>query len=53
MSSSPYLPADIKEYIKKHNIEGLIKDAVDQLLREKKDDPYSFLMTYFGKVIMF
>jgi hypothetical protein len=51
MSNSPYLPTEVKEYIKRHNIEGLIKDAVDQLLREKKEDPNAFLMTYFGSVL--
>ena len=51
MSNSPYLPHEVKKYLKEHKIEDLVDDSVNELLRKKSDDPYSYLMNYFSKVI--
>ncbi len=52
MASSPYLSADIKNYLRKFDIEALINRNVNDLLRTMPEDPYSFMIGQFQKVLI-
>jgi hypothetical protein len=50
MASSPYLSSDLKAYLRKFEIEGLINRTVNDLARTMPDDPYAFIIGQLQKV---
>jgi hypothetical protein len=50
MSNSPYLPPNVKEYMKQYKIEEVVGDAVNAVIKNKSDDPYALLSVYFNNV---
>lgn len=44
MSSSPYTPASVRDYMRHHKVEELINSTVNNLLRSKPEDPYGFII---------
>lgn len=48
--TSPFLPNDLKEYIKKHQIEQVLNTMVNTILKQKYDDPFAFMMSSLEEV---
>jgi cAMP-dependent protein kinase regulator len=49
MSSEQEQLAACQEYVQRHNIQALVKDAIVQLCLHKPQDPCAFLSQHFGK----
>lgn len=48
MSKTPYLSDEKRIYIKEHNIEEIISNGVNNLLRDLPENPNNFLANYFA-----
>ncbi len=43
MSSSPFINQQLKQYIQSHQIESKINSMINEILRQKPEDPYALL----------
>lgn len=50
MAASPYLSADLKNYLRKFDIETLINRNVNELLKAMPDDPYAYMIGQLQKL---
>jgi cAMP-dependent protein kinase regulator len=50
MSAEQEQLASCEAYVKQHNIQALVKDAIVQLCLHKPDNPSQFLAQYFNKI---
>lgn len=41
-------PPDVQEYLSKHGIEGMLANAMQQLLRDRPEDPKSYIASLLG-----
>ena len=41
---------EVEAYVKKHNVQQVLKDCIVQLCIQKPESPYGFLKEYFAKL---